>query len=142
MESVVTNSTSVAGAELIGLNRDVSFDSTVVSSGSVNSFGVDGGGDGGAAPLTKKLWDQLDGLSLSLSEIYNTDFSKRLDVVTPSSSGDHLVDMQAMMASSQQFQARLMEMQLTVNRAGGVFNVALGMIQSSQNGLRTLFQDK
>lgn len=88
----------------------------------------------GKVSLGTQLWAGLDSLSVQMKEL-----SEASRIRPPEPSGG---DLASVMRESWETQAQMMEMQMKINKSQGVFGVALGMVQATQHGVQTLFQDK
>ena len=90
--------------------------------------------ESGHVSLGSQLWAGLDTLSVQMKEL-----SEVARVRPPEPSGG---DLASIMRDTWESQAQMMEMQMKISKSQGVFGVALGMVQATQHGVQTLFQDK
>lgn len=87
-------------------------------------------------------WKRLDELSGEMKNLWSVARAQLQPPPVGPSSGDMLTDMRRAVNDSYAYQLDLLKFQVRINEAQGVFSIALGMVQSAQSGVRTLFQDK
>lgn len=93
-----------------------------------------------------KLWNQVGNVSThldvmfsggdKLSELRRSSF----EAVQPT--GDMALDMRNASLAQSEAMMKVAELQTNVTRGQAIFSIAMGMVQSVQGGVRTLFQDK